>query len=482
SYVKLATARALLENGSLAIPGHGKLTAISPADGRTYSKFEVLHSLLFLPATAAGKLLVEAGLLPPERRGLADAAFAGLLGPLSATAAVVLFFLWARRIFRSETGALRAALVLGTATLLWPYAKRGWTEMPQTAFLLGSVLLLERARARGSGGQALAAGLLLGGAIALRVTGVVLLPVLALPLLFRWERPPLLRRALLYAAGILLAVLPLVLGANLVRFGSPFSLFAWRAGGFSANFAVGLAGLLASPGESLFLYSPVLLVALPLLPRLRFVDRGAFLVALLAPIALLFLYAPWWFHAYTWGPRFLLPAIPFLALPLAHPAAWRKPLRSILAALLVLSVLLQVLGVLLHVGDLPDLEKPLVRHGLLPPDRPLTREDTWFHPLRTRPAAHLLLAGECAEALLRGEKAPIEPDLWPFVLRDTLGVPLRWSAPIEAALLLLAAAGMIRLVGKAREESVTGLPPAPTPPASGEREAVDHPIVFDKNL
>ncbi|RPJ43684.1 MAG: hypothetical protein EHM19_08240, partial [Candidatus Latescibacterota bacterium] len=39
SYVKLQSAYALYERGNLAIPGHGSLTAISPADGRTYSKF-----------------------------------------------------------------------------------------------------------------------------------------------------------------------------------------------------------------------------------------------------------------------------------------------------------------------------------------------------------------------------------------------------------------------------------------------------------
>ena len=59
-----------------------------------------------------------------------------------------------------------------------------------------------------------------------------------------------------------------------------------------------------------------------LLPGLLRVDRATCAAAGLAPAALIVLYASWWFHAYTWGPRFLLPAVPFLALPLARPEAW----------------------------------------------------------------------------------------------------------------------------------------------------------------
>lgn len=451
SYVKLQSAYALYERGNLAIPGHGSLTAISPADGRTYSKFEVLHSILFLPAVAFGQLLAETGAFPLEKRWLVDAALASLLGPISAALTVVFFFLWARSLFRSDSGAIRAALLLGVATMLWPYSKRCWTEVPQTAFLTAGGYLIHRARASGSGRSLLLAGLALGAAISLRVTGAVLLPLYAAPLfLSRWERPAPLRRAVLFSAGILVLVLPLVLGANWIRFGHPLSLFQWRMGGFSTNFITGLFGLLASPGESLFLYSPILLAAAAYLPRLRAIDGDAFRFALFAPILLVLLYASWWFHAYTWGPRFLLPALPFLALPLAAPPPSRRAARWAFAALLATSIGLQALGVFLHLGDLPELEKPLHRHGLLPPGETLTRGDTWFHPLRTRAVAHLLAAGESAGSVLRGESPPLRPDLWPFALRDDLGLPLRYTLPIEAALGAFALAGFLLLLRRAR--------------------------------
>jgi hypothetical protein len=226
--------------------------------------------------------------------------------------------------------------------------------------------------------------------------------------------------------------------------------------GFTTPFWSGLAGLLGSPGESVFLYSPVLIAAAFLLPGLRRADRAAFAAACLAPAALIVLYASWWFHAYTWGPRFLLPAIPFLTLPLARPEAWTGRVRPFLVVLIVLSLCLQILGVLFHVGDLAELEKPLVRHGFLRADRTLTREDTWFHPLHTRPASHLLIAGEGIAAFARGRPAPVAPDLWPLALRDAFGVPLRFTAPLEAFLLLLASCGMIGLARRARGDLPQG--------------------------
>jgi hypothetical protein len=456
SYVKLLTARALWENGNLAIPPQGKLSAISPKDGRTYAKFEVLHSLLYLPAVAGGEALVRTGLVSPEKRGHADAALASLLGPVSAAVTVLFFYLWARLLFRQGSGPLRAALVLGAATMLWPYAKRCWTEAPQAALLVAGCFAVSLARSRGSGRVAFVGGVLLGGAVALRVTGVILLPILALPLIEGRALPGWGRRLTLFLLGAAAPVFPLVLGANWVRFGSPLSLFVWRMEGFTTPFWSGLVGLVASPGESIFLYSPVLIAGALLLPGLRRVDRATCAAAGLAPAALIVLYASWWFHAYTWGPRFLLPAVPFLALPLARPEAWGGRMRPFLATLVVLSLGLQILGVLFHVGDLAELEKPLVRHGFLRADRSLTREETWFHPLHTRPVSHLLVAGEGIAALARGRPAPVAPDLWPLALRDTFGVPLRFTAPLEAGLLLLAACGTVVLIRRARGEPPQG--------------------------
>ncbi len=454
SYVKLRTARSFIDQGRLDIPGQGALTARSPKDGLEYSKFGVLHSILFLPATAVGKALTATGLVPEKMRGPVDTALASTGGPIFTALTVLLFFLWAREIGGDEKRALAAAILLGAATMIWPYSKRGWSETPQMALLTGAALALALARSRGGNRKVFLAGLLLGASVSLRITGALLLPLFAIPLLPPFQRGgAAIRSVAILTAGALLWIVPFVFGYNWIRFGDPVSLYRWRVGGFTTPFLTGLYGLVASPGESLFLYSPILAAGAVLLFRLRKSRGDLFLIALLVPAALILLYAPWWFHAYTWGPRFLLPAIPFLALPLLFFRIRGGRLRrTLLVLLVVFSVAMQLLGGIVHLGDLPELEKPLVRHQLLPPDQELTRRDTWLHPLRTRPVSHLLVLGESA-GLLDGRRERIEPDLWPFTLRYMLGVPLRVTLPIEIVLVLIAAGGFILLFRRLKREN-----------------------------
>lgn len=451
AHIKLMTARSLVDRGALDIPVESRLTARSPADGKSYSKFGILHSLLFVPATAAGKALVAAGVVPPESRALADGSVASAFSPLFTALVVLLFFLWGRALFGDDRAALRAAILLGGATMLWPYAKRSWSETPQAALLVGAALCLARVPASREKAAAVGAGLLVGASVALRVTGAVLVPLFALPLLLGVDRRTGARRLLLYGAGLGAVIIPLVLGVNLIRFGSPFSLFGWRTGGFTTPFFTGLAGLLVSPGESLFFYSPLLLAGVAFLPGLRRRAFGAFLLASTVPATLVLLYAAWWFHAYTWGPRFLLPAIPFLFLPLADPAAWAgRRRRRVIVVLAGAGVAIQILGVAVHLGDLDDLETPLVRHGYLPPDRRLEREDTWWHPLRTRPVSHLLALGDAAAEVAHGRPSGLSPDFWPWTLRDLFGTPLRATVPVQILLFCLAAAGLVTLGRRGR--------------------------------
>lgn len=97
---------------------------------------------------------------------------------------------------------------------------------------------------------------------------------------------------------------------NGIRFGSPTST-GYGTEGFSSDLLAGLQGLLLTPGRSLFVYSPVLLLALagavPLYRRHR-----PFAVAALASIAgYVIAMAAWhsWDGGWTWGSRLLTPIL-----------------------------------------------------------------------------------------------------------------------------------------------------------------------------
>ena len=172
------------------------------------------------------------------------------------------------------------------------------------------------------------------------------------------------------------SLLAVSLAYNLHAFGNLL------AGGYgeetwSTPLYVGLYGLLFSSGKSLFLYVPLTIV-FPL-ALVGFYGTGrqgeTFLFAALFVVYLL-LHAGWWswYGGWSWGPRFLVPALPFLILPLG--ALWSGGIvRQIgLTALAIVSVLVQFLGVAVdfnqHMLMVNDLDKllfipqfsPLVGH------------------------------------------------------------------------------------------------------------------------
>ena len=150
----------------------------------------------------------------------------------------------------------------------------------------------------------------------------------------------------------------------------------WRQGIASGwlDFAVtdGLYGLLLSPGKSLFLYAPPLLLSLAGLPLLVRARGWRSFVLVATPLVYLLVYGSkgvW--HGGGWGPRYLVPALPFLvlwSLPVWEaalrpaPGRLRLALRAMAAVLVVAGVGVQVLGVAKH----PNRYTVMFRDHVLP--------------------------------------------------------------------------------------------------------------------
>jgi hypothetical protein len=141
------------------------------------------------------------------------------------------------------------------------------------------------------------------------------------------------------------------LAYNRVRFGSVLD-FGYHEEGFSGSLWSGLYGFVLSPGRSVFVYSPVLILVLfglvPLWRRCR--AESAMLLGAAAVITLC--YAKWhnWPGGWAWGPRFLVPVVPLLMVFTAE--AWQSALsrtgvliRGALVLLVLVAVLVQIPGV-----------------------------------------------------------------------------------------------------------------------------------------
>jgi len=250
---------------------------------------------------------------------------------------------------------------------------------------------------------------------------------------------PLLRRAALFAVGPLLAGLVQV-GYNYLRYqGLPNALF--RTGyehepGFSTPLDVGLAGLLFSPGKSLFLYAPALLLApLGLWLLARSAGRpgrvAAALIVAQAALSLVFNGMWWaWTGNFAWGPRLIFPVLPLLVWPLAALGArigvlprWRAaPLAGVWAALAVAGAIVSI------PGALTDFQVYYHLHGLYLAEDALTGPTVY--DLGDSPL--LAPLGYLRDGL---SAAIYRPSL------ASLGLPRAWDGIVPAALTLIAAGG-----------------------------------------
>src|SRR5262249_21179953 len=151
---------------------------------------------------------------------------------------------------------------------------------------------------------------------------LIALPVtVAVAVLVRGRR----RELMLFGAGALPAAV-VWCWYNAGRFGSPFSL-GYHDQTFSHPLLSGLYGMAFSPGRGVFVYAPILIVGLCVLPWLRGPDRviGALAVVLL--VARLVFYARWWawYGGDVWGPRFMIPVLPaFVPLVALAIEKWRS--------------------------------------------------------------------------------------------------------------------------------------------------------------
>lgn len=135
---------------------------------------------------------------------------------------------------------------------------------------------------------------------------------------------------------------------NYLRFGS-FTEFGYGSyfGTLSYNAGwTGLPGLLASPGKGLIFYFPVALL-LPLAFKYMYRENNRLFFLIVYIISVHWLYfgtlddteSRFWSGAMAWGPRYLVPVLPFITLVLGTLLARPKKGRLLLrASLLILCV------------------------------------------------------------------------------------------------------------------------------------------------
>jgi hypothetical protein len=384
-------------------------------DGALYSKKGITPSLALIPLVALSELIPA---LPLR-------ATAMLFNPLVTAATAALLYSLVRAFDFRPRVALVTALLYGVATTALVYTKTLYGEPLAGLLMVAGVLAVvttddESGRAMARPYNYVVAGAAFGLAAGINLSYLVLAGVVGIAIirksLFKRiegffvgatrrvapapESKPsnlffssLLNKLFplfLYALPILL-MLAVIAAYNAARFGSPVtSGYYFGSGeGFNKPFLAGVFGLTFSPYRGVFWYAPVLLLALPGWLYLRRLRPGAAWLLLALVAAQIATYAAWWSWdgGIAWGPRFLLPVLPLMALCLApiveralpsspnpfslrekgskslleaprpegRPSAKRREgfgvrvLRLILIPLTLLSVAVQILGALFSV-------------------------------------------------------------------------------------------------------------------------------------
>ncbi len=301
-----------------------------------------------------------------------------LFNPLITALTAALVFLYVRQLAFSRATAATVALAYGLTTIAWPYTKTFFREPLATFTLFASALCFlhwrdalgqHRSPARTT---AWLLGALLAGLASLftKESGLVGVPLL---LLILWPKrqsfgrgPQTPRHGWRTAALIAVTLIVAVLG--IWAFGKYFNggrfdvigrlPLMWRNRYILFQ---GLTGFLFSPGKSLFVYSPALVLALaaPFIGGRRWDASWPLIMLAVFVVMYSLVRGELWWGGTNWGPRYMVPLTPFLLVSAApaiekilHHKSWlAKAWLLLLAVLTAAGFAVQVGGVGVKLGD-----------------------------------------------------------------------------------------------------------------------------------
>ena len=357
-----------------------EVTPLLPLLGRDFEDLAVVNGRYFsnkapggafvgLPAYAIARAFVG----PPSPRTMRITLDAMRL--LAATVPVLILALLFLRIAARLGGAqsTTAVTALLFATPLFAYGMLNFSHALTAMALFAAWALLF---VRPSPASDYAAGALIGLAVISEYPAVIAGAVLIAFALRQLPR--------IIAGGAPFAIALAIY--NRLLFGSFFALSsgferdaAFRRLATHGLFGVGMpdpviiARLLFDPGRGLFVFSPVFLIGLAAIPRVRrALTARQFWSLVLTPLAILLTSAgyPNWHGGWTVGVRYLVPAMPFLALLLAFAeSSW---ILSLLMGASVAAVVMTSIAFPFVPPNVPvpwgTFAWPMLRHGLIAPN------------------------------------------------------------------------------------------------------------------
>ena len=337
--------RNLVQHGSITVSESlMSIESYRGRDGHYYSPFGIAQSIWNVPFYLAGRMVERLGFSAGGTETVPKAAVALGTVPAVSLLAWVCFELLLVLGVRDRRALWIAALTI-VATPLWPYSGFGFNQPLSGLFVWMSILAAVSAKGRPHLWflSAFAAG------VAMLTRHEMALSAAIVGCYVTISAAPAHRRnaALAYGAGF---AIPLAIwgGLNWWRFGNflDSGYLHDSTPGYGSSVVDGTLGLLFSPYASLWLYCPIAIAAVPAWMAMRRERPSAAWLFLAIFMSLFGLYASLgnWMGGRSYGPRYLVPVLPALTLPLAFWNPGRLA-RRLTVGLAVVSVLVQVPGV-----------------------------------------------------------------------------------------------------------------------------------------
>jgi len=343
--------RSLVEDHSLSFT---EQVTLGDPEGEKYSKYGIGMSVLAIPFYLTGKLL--AGILNIDAQYSTVFCVSMINALVTALTCVLIYGFGRQRLGYGHRTAQMLALGFGLSTIAWYYSEDFMSEPATSLFLLASAFVISGNNADSRGRNLILAGVLLGMALTLRLATIVALPGFLLYLILanpdarqrKWQAMIVDLSRFLVPVVFFIGLLFLY---NYVRFQNIFETGYER--GFGANGLTGFLGILFSPGKSVFLYNPLLIMGC--MAAAVFFRKQSAMAFLFGWIVLshLLLFSFWhsWYGGMGWGPRLMLVTFPYLILPvgLLLERRERRAKTGVLVAI-ILGVLIQIPSVTVNIA------------------------------------------------------------------------------------------------------------------------------------
>jgi len=313
----VSTARSIIQGHGFRLDKEmGETTAslipplsLKNKDGEYYAKYSPLPAIVMLPATAIGEIM--RSFAPSgSGKGFAHGFACSFTNSLITALTVAVLFSLCSTLGISNRIATFTSFCFGLSTIALPYAKTSFSEPLTGLLILSCFFFLTKFRLRGELLSLFVAALLASLIPLARLSAVICLIPLCL---YATSKNKSFTSFLFISIGGALGLL--VHGLfNFTRFGSFFETgYGAEAALFTTPVIVGIYGLLFSSDKSFFVYSPILLLAIPgfiAAFRKNMMPETACIAGILF-LNIVF-YSTWhsWQGGHSWGPRLLVPMVP----------------------------------------------------------------------------------------------------------------------------------------------------------------------------